>query len=278
MTRWAIYLDESGDHGLLRINQDYPVLALCGVAIEDHTYAQFVLPRLDAFKVEHFGSASVPFHYRAFAQRAGPFKKLAEPGEAWAFENALANLIAELDLTIFCAVIRKNEYVRSYGPTRPVDRYLPVDLYLVALDFLLERVVKCLEDRQSTTGEVIAEARGRREDELVGAEYQQLLDRGTQFVSSERFRRVLNPDLQFSRKNEGIGGLELADLCAAPIATRILKPGPPSPLWEAIRTKIWVGPGSRNEGNLGLKCFPRDADLDELFQSLAQKTRSPEDP
>jgi len=263
-----VFLDESGDHGLVSINRDYPVLALCGVVVEDDYYSRAVLPRLDAFKVDQFGSARVQLHYRAFTQKAGPFKKLADPAEAFAFENALASLIGGLDATIFGAVIKKADYLERYGPTRPVDQYLPADLYLMALDFLLERVVKCLEERQTARGTVIAEARGRREDEQVRAEYRELLERGTQFVSGERFTRVLEPDLGFSRKKDGVGGAELADVCAAPIATKILQPGSRSMLWEAIRPKIWIGAGPRADGNLGLKCFPRTTALDEIFASL----------
>ena len=186
MSSYTVFLDESGDHGLVSINRDYPVLALCGVAIEDDYYSRVVLPRLDAFKVQHFGNARVQLHYRVFTFKAGPFKKLADPAEAFAFENAVAGLIGDLDATVFCAVIRKADYLQRYGPTRPVDQYLPADLYLMALDFVLERVAKCLEERETATGTVIAEARGKREDEQVRAEYRELLARGTQFLSGER--------------------------------------------------------------------------------------------
>jgi Protein of unknown function (DUF3800) len=275
---YTLYLDESGDRGLVSVNRDYPVLALCGVAIEDSLYSRVVLPRLDTFKVDQFGSASVRLHYRAFTQHAGAFRKLADPAEAWAFENALAGFIDAIDATLFCAVIRKNEYLRRYGPTRPVDAYLPVDLYLMALDFVLERIVKFLEELDLSQGTVIAEARGKREDEQVRAEYRELRHRGTQFVSAERFTRVLAPDLEFRTKNQGVAGLEIADVCAAPIATKVLKPESISPLWEAIRSKVWVGSGARTEGNLGLKCFPRDTGLEELFAGLGQKQKSPESP
>jgi hypothetical protein len=268
MADYTLYLDESGDHGLIRFNQAYPVMAICGVAVENGVYSKDVLPRLDEFKVQQFGSAGVELHYRGFVQRAGPFRKLADSSAAWAFEGALAQLVAELDITNFCAVIRKNSYLQRYGPTRPVDQYLPTDLYLMALDFVLERGVKFLEEKWPATGSLIAEGRGKREDEQVLAEYHELLARGTQFVSGERFRRVFQADLKFFRKGGGVAGLEIADVCASPIATQVLRPGTNSALWEAIRSKIWIGTGQRSEGNLGLKCFPRDADLDAVFESL----------
>ncbi len=273
--KYTLYLDESGDHGLLTVNPQYSVLALCGIAIEDDYYHGTLLPRVDQFKVNEIGSAAVQLHYRALAQRAGPFKFLSAPERAWRFEQALAHLLCDLDITVFCAVIDKKEYLARYGPTRPVDRYLPTNLYLMALDFVLERFVRFLEECAARSvaqgiriaGKVIAEERGRHEDAQVAAEYAELRRLGTQFVSGERFRRVLQEDLRFARKSERISGLEFADVCAAPIATQVLKPGTPSLLWEALRTKIWVGDGE-GRGNVGLKRFPRSASADPLFAAL----------
>jgi hypothetical protein len=278
---YTLYLDESGDHGLVRVNPEYPVLALCGIAVDDARDSGHVAPSVDQFKVEQFGNANVALHYRAMAQKAGPFSFLADPSRAWAFEGDLAQLVRRLDMTVFCAAINKAEYVVRHGRTRPVDRYLPTNLYLMALDFVLERFVKLLEEEGTAagrvvTGRVIAETRGARENEELREEYDELRRRGTQFVSAIRFRRVLWPELQFAEKSARLAGLELADVCAAPIATQVLKPGTPSAMWEAIAPKIWVS-GVARKGHLGLKVFPRSAALDSLFGGLAQK-KSPGGP
>lgn len=107
------------------------------------------------------------------------------------------------------------------------------------------------------------------------AEYKELPRQGTQFVSGERFRRSLVPDIAFERKQANIAGLELADLCAAPIATQALKPGTLSPVWDAIHGKIGVGRGSR-QGNVGLNGFPRLPHLDARYASLGHK--KPQEP
>jgi hypothetical protein len=270
MPSYTLYLDESGDHGLIPFNPDYPVFVLCGLLVEDATYTRTIVPALDAFKVEHFGTANLQFHYRSFVQSAGAFRKLADREVAWSFEKALAGLIRSLDVTAFCSAIRKAEYLARYGPTRPVDEYLPTDLYLMAFDFLLERVVKCLEERGASQGRLIAEARGRREDRLLEAEYAELLAHGTQFVSGERFRSALAGEMHFEQKRAALAGLELADICAAPTGAKVLKSEALSPIWDSLASKIWVGSGPRDEGNVGLKCFPRDSRLDDLFQSLSK--------
>jgi hypothetical protein len=66
-----------------------------------------------------------------------------------------------------------------------------------------------------------------------------------------------------------VGGLELADVCAAPIATQVLKPGHASPVWDAIRMKIWMST-AQAKGNVGLKCFPRSSKLDSLYESIGR--------
>lgn len=82
---YTLYLDESGDHGLLSFNPSYPVLALCGVAAENSYYSRALLPYVDQFKVDQIGSASHRLHYRAMAQKAGPYKLLADPERAWSW-------------------------------------------------------------------------------------------------------------------------------------------------------------------------------------------------
>jgi hypothetical protein len=274
---YTLYLDETGDHGLLTVNPEYPVLALCGVAVQDGDYAADVVPKIDAFKVAQLGSASIQLHYRAMARRAGVFKLLTDPERAWEFEKSLAELLDELPMTVFCAAIDKNAYVARHGRTRPIDRFLPGgNIYLVALDFVLERFVRFLEERGAARGQIIAEARGARENAEVAAEFDELLTRGTQFVSTERFGRVLAPDIRFTEKRERVAGLEIADICAAPIATQVLKPGIPSVLWEAIRSKVWISERAA-KGNVGLKVYPRSPKFDGLFRNLV-KQKSPGNP
>jgi hypothetical protein len=252
------------------------VLALCGVAIEAAHEVQSVIPSVDEFKARWFGRADIQLHYRALAQKAGPFSFLANRESAWEFEQALGSLIAQLGVTIFCAAINKTEYVARHGRTRPVDAYLPTNLYLMALDFVLERFVKFLEEHGPAMGRVIAESRGQKEDEELAEEYAELLHRGTQFVSAERFRRTLQGEIRFAEKKARFTGLEIADVCAAPIATQMLKPGMPSPVWSAIRPQIWVSKQTQR-GSVGLKVYPRASLLDAVFDDLVRQ-KSPEGP
>jgi hypothetical protein len=273
---YTLYLDESGDHGIMKLHLDYPVLARCGIAVAQTYDAQRLGPAVDEFKVEHFGTASIGLHYRALAQKAGPFRFLQDGARAWAFEQAMGRFVAGLDVGVFGAVVNKREYVAQHGRTRPVDAYLPHNLYHMALDFVLERFLKFLEERGATPGRVVAESRGAKEDAELTAEYEELQVRGTQFVAAERFRRMLVPEMEFADKKAGLAGLELADLCAAPMATQVLKWGTASPVWDAMVPKIWVGAYPKR-GSVGLKVYPRTSLLDGFYDDLV-KRKSPGSP
>ena len=38
---YKLFLDESGDHGLTSVNEDFPVFVLCGVLISDIEYEKY---------------------------------------------------------------------------------------------------------------------------------------------------------------------------------------------------------------------------------------------
>lgn len=68
----TLYLDETGDRGLVNFNPRYPVLGLCGVIVEDEVYRDLQHPR-----------RSQPRH-RAAARwtRAGAESRSLEPAPA----------------------------------------------------------------------------------------------------------------------------------------------------------------------------------------------------
>ncbi len=84
--------------------------------------------------------------------------------------------------------------------------------------------------------------------------YNELLYKGSGVVSSGRFVNRYNQELLFKRKSQNDIGLQLADLCAYPIARHVLYPEEPYPAFEIIRSKIRNNRG-KVEG-FGIKIFP----------------------
>jgi len=70
---YSIYVDESGDHGLERINPEYPlfVLAFCLVAKEEQR-AQ-IGPEIADFKHRWFGHEAVVLHAHEIRKERGDF-------------------------------------------------------------------------------------------------------------------------------------------------------------------------------------------------------------
>lgn len=55
----VIFLDESGDHSLNKIDQSYPMFVLAGCIFDFEYYVQTVEPAVDNLKTKHFGNANI---------------------------------------------------------------------------------------------------------------------------------------------------------------------------------------------------------------------------
>ncbi|BBO59512.1 DUF3800 domain-containing protein [Mycoavidus sp. B2-EB] len=95
--------------------------------------------------------------------------------------------------------------------------------YDVALEYSFERVLHFLETHNETALPVIAEARGKQEDDALRASFYNLMTKGTYYHRAAHFR-LLNCPISFRPKNDNIAGIQLADLCAYPIARHVLRP------------------------------------------------------
>jgi len=253
--RYLLFVDETGDRGIARFDQSYPVLGLCGCIVEESVYRSVVVPALDAFKIAWFGHVGLTLHYSAIAKRSGAYAVLQTPDRMYAFERSLATLFETLPILVIAAVIDKRAYRARLAEIHERDATLPRDLYLMAADFVLERFVEVLEQQRAGAAAVVAESRGRREDAELRGHYARRREEGTQFYSAERFA-MLPVEISFRTKDDRVAGLELADPLAPPIATRTIREDAErSLLWRAVRPKIWLR-GDERPGGVGLKTFP----------------------
>lgn len=98
---------------------------------------------------------------------------------------------------------------------------------------------------------VLAEKRGKKEDSNLLNYYNELLDRGTYFVTSQRIKNYFK-GFEFKAKSENIIGLQLSDLIAYPITRHILYENEANPAFDIIEPKIYTQNGRQH----GLKIFP----------------------
>ncbi len=240
-------MDETGDHGLSFIDENFPIFLLCGCLISAEAIAK-LNEELDDLKVDFFGSTEVILHSRDIRKCEGAFQRLFDLELKARFYKELNTLISKADFNIIGGAVNKTEHIKRYGKGA-------ADPYALSFSFILERMVYCLDNRdRKSVVDIHVEKRGKKEDRLLIGHFNSTVDGGTYYVSSERLKHRI-ADFRFHSKLENINGLQLADLCAYPLARYVMNPEMPSPAFEIIKDKIYCDRKGRFDG-WGLKVFP----------------------
>jgi hypothetical protein len=144
--------------------------------------------------------------------------------------------------------VNKEELIKTYGKAAN-------DPYTLSLSFIIERLIFCLDqmDKDARVN-IKVEKRGKNEDNLLLAHYNSILDKGTYFVSRDRLHNAIL-SLKFHAKRDNVTGLQLADLCAYPLARHLLSPKVPYLSFDVVKEKIYCDRKGNFRG-YGLKLFP----------------------
>src|SRR5690349_13368865 len=97
---YIAYFDESGDHGMEKIDPDFPAFVLCGWIFKKEDYLQKELPAITRIKFTHFGHDAVVFHSRDIRKRLGPFQVLANKENRERFMADITKSFAEISGTL----------------------------------------------------------------------------------------------------------------------------------------------------------------------------------
>jgi hypothetical protein len=242
-----MFVDESGDHNLEHIDDHFPLFCLCGCIFEKKHYHQVARPLVEDLKLRFWGSADVILHSRDIRRQQGAFWFLKDEARRIEFYEALNTLLGQLDFSIIAVAILKREHRASYG-----DR--AQHPYHLALEFMMERFVLTMRrGRGQSQGHIVAESRGRVEDQLLKDEFFRLKARGSSY---QRFDEVTT--LWTEKKRKNITGLQIADLVAYPIARKVLAPAQHQLSFDVIRAKICHRPGDAGcVLGYGVKVFPQ---------------------
>ena len=73
---FIVYVDESGDHGLVSINPQNPVFVLTFCIFEKEAYRTAMVPLVQALKFEFWGHDGVVLHSREIRKSSGDFSIL----------------------------------------------------------------------------------------------------------------------------------------------------------------------------------------------------------
>ncbi|WP_342085328.1 DUF3800 domain-containing protein [Dyadobacter sp. OTU695] len=242
---FTLYLDESGDHGLDRIDPGFPVFTLCGIMFSNPGYRQ-MKECLDNIKHHFWDDKEVIFHSRDIRKCNKEFSVLLDLEVKRQFYEKLNNCLKNGSYRVVSAVIDKIRHVQTYG--RIAD-----NPYEIALSFIIERSIFLLDEVKADpkTIKIVIEKRGRKEDQQLASHFEKIKVRGTGFVSRERIQHY-DIKIEFRDKKENINGLQVSDLIAYPISNYIMYPERANPAFDLIADKFYLKGGKR----YGLKKFP----------------------
>lgn len=241
-----LYIDESGDHNLVKINQNYPVFVLGGVMVEEGYHDNVIAPKLDQFKMNFFGNTTDSLHLYDARNRLGIFSILNAPTVRQRFWAALRSLMEDWEYEVLACVIDKPKHVAKDGASAR-------DPYHYSLAVLLERFTLHLND-EGDQGRVFAEARRPDLDRALKKEFARLRSDGTGYLTgSEVQSRVI--DLKLHTKRDNIAGLQLADFVLSPIGRHYLGKQD-GPGWKVVESKFRRDPTTGGYTGWGLKILP----------------------
>lgn len=236
-----VFIDEAGDHSLDPVDHDFPVFVLVFVLCEQDEYTDVLLPAFTRFKLKHLGHDGVILHSRDVRKALGEFAFLQVPAKREAFYAELNELMSRAIFQLIAVAIRKQSQKDRYGKECR-------NPYEVALEFGMERLKSYLDEIGQKQVTLLAEARGKNEDDALRLAFLQLLRHGSRY---QDFKSI-EFDLKFVSKKANVLGHQIADLCAYPIARHVIDPNKSHLAFEIVRTKFVDRPGWKH----GFKIFP----------------------
>lgn len=229
---YIVFVDETGDHGLEKIDASYPMFGLTFCVMRKDRYASVTIPAFTAFKFKYWGQDNIILHEHEIRKSIGPFSILmTSDALRAAFQDELSALIADAEMTLICSVIHKENLVRRYKQ--------PWNPYEISLMFCLERLLMFLlkNDQRGKTVHVVFECRGKDEDASLELEFRRITG-GMAWGYRRMNFNLINLEPVFAKKSCNSIGLQLADMTARPVALSVLRPGQPNRAFDTISGKI----------------------------------------
>lgn len=208
-----LYIDESGDHTYKRLDDlDKRYLGLTGVLFDKSRYDKEAQPRLEDIKrrIFRYDPDNPPILTRnQIKNRKHWFYVLQDPLLNQQWEQEILSFLESLTpyTQVFSVVIDKKTHLESH-PRRTFDPYV------YCLQVLLDRT-RGYMNLKGGQADVVAESRGKTEDDQIVRAYKSLLVNGSRYADGKQYReRFPSERLNIKRKDQNIAGLQIADMLA----------------------------------------------------------------
>jgi len=247
-SKYVVYVDESGDHSLQSIDENYPIFVLAFCVFHKNHYSDVIVPALEKFKFNYFGHDQVVLHENEIRKEKGAFNIFRSRDEKYQFLNELTDIIEFSNFILISCTIDK----RALKKTNDIEN----NPYHTALGFCMETLYEFLSEKKQNEKKthVIVECRGAKEDKELELEFRRICD------GSNRINCNMPFEVIFSDKKVMSSGLQLADLVARPIGLHTLKPDQENRAFEILKNKFYCNGGRKELGKeyegVGMKIYP----------------------
>ena len=246
--RYIVYVDESGDHGLVSIDPQYPVFVLAFCIFHKRHYSEVIVPALEKFKFNYFGHDQIVLHETEIRKEKGAFNIFRNRAEKLRFLDELTQVIEYSNFILISCTIDKQS-LAAQGDTG-------LNPYHIALGHCMEGLHGFLLEKGQAEKKthVVFECRGKREDRELELEFRRYCD------GNNRMGINLPFDIIFADKKAMSSGLQLADLVARPIGLHTLRPHQENRAFEMLKRKFYCDGGREEVGQgyqgVGMKVYP----------------------
>lgn len=243
---FIVYVDESGDHSLAKVDGSYPVFVLAFCVFYKSNYIENVISAIERLKFDKFGHDIVILHEREIRKETGPFK-FKNRDDKQDFLESLNKIIVESNFILISCVIDKREISPPSGDDNP---------YHLALGHCLETLCDLLVEKKQDAYQthIVFEQRGKKEDAELELEFRRICS------GENGLQRAYPFTINFASKQVNSAGLQLADLVARPIGLNYLRPNQPNRAFDALKPKFFCKGGRKGVGvdfeGFGLKIYP----------------------
>ncbi len=255
---YVVYVDESGDHSLASVDEQYPVFVLAFCVFHKRHYSEHIIPAVEKLKFNYFGHDSVVLHENEIRKQKGAFAFLNQRTVRAEFMAQLSGIMAASNFILIAGIVDKTKVSRSEGASS--------NPYHIALGMCMESLRNFLTEKgqEHLQTHVIVECRGKKEDGELELEFRRICD------GANAGSKHLPFDVVFADKKTNLAGLQLADLVARPIGLSHIRPTQANQAFDLLRRKFYCAGGRLNVGRnfegLGLLIYP------------PQKAKSPDEP
>lgn len=220
MPSLRMYVDENGNYNL---NENLEsacnrYLCLTGVVMQKSAHMALT-DNLNKLKMNIFGNSNIVLHRREIISGDPPFERLKDDSVREEYNRELLKVMANTKFGVISVLIDKKILVEQYGAYAR-------DPYSLALEYLMQRyqywIQEACKKRGPYLGDILAEARGKREDQTTKNTYRRIYA-GKGYNSLQNANQYYSSDeIKLKKKKDNIAGLQFVDLISHPCRRYIL--------------------------------------------------------